>query len=262
MRIICWNVNSLKARLGHVLDYCRSGQTDCLLLQELKLTDEAFPHDEFASIGWNSACHGQKTYNGVAVLSPHEISDISRGLPCLTEEDKADEQARYIEATVKGVRVGAIYLPNGNPCPGPKFDYKLAWMNRLQARAETLLAMETPVVLAGDYNVMPQEIDCYDPPAWEGDALWHPDSRAAFFRLLNLGYTDAIRAVHPLGAQYSYWDYQAGAWQRDNGIRIDHLLLSPEAASRLQNAGVDKAPRGLERPSDHTPVWIELADRT
>ena len=261
MRITCWNVNSLKARLGHVLDYCRSGQTDCLLLQELKLTDEAFPHDEFAAIGWNSACHGQKTYNGVAILSPHDISDISRGLPCLTEEDEADEQARYIEATVKGVRVGTIYLPNGNPCPGPKFDYKLAWMRRLQARAEALLATETPVVLAGDYNVMPQEIDCYDPPAWTGDALWHPDSRAAFFRLLNLGYTDAIRAIHPHGAQYSYWDYQAGAWQRDNGIRIDHLLLSPEAASRLASAGVDKTPRGLERPSDHTPVWVKLTDQ-
>ena len=157
--------------------------------------------------------------------------------------------------------MGAIYLPNGNPCPGPKFDYKLAWMRRLQARAEALLATETPVVLAGDYNVMPQEIDCYDPPAWTGDALWHPDSRAAFFRLLNLGYTDAIRAIHPHGAQYSYWDYQAGAWQRDNGIRIDHLLLSPEAASRLANAGVDKTPRGLERPSDHTPVWVELTDQ-
>ena len=180
MRITCWNVNSLKARLGHVLDYCRSGQTDCLLLQELKLTDEAFPHDEFAAIGWNSACHGQKTYNGVAILSPQDISDISRNLPCLIEEDEAAEQARYIEATVKGVRVGALYLPNGNPCPGPKFDYKLAWMRRLQARAEALLATETPVVLAGDYNVMPQKIDCYDPTAWTGDALWHPDSRAAF----------------------------------------------------------------------------------
>ena len=160
------------------------------------------------------------------------------------------------------MRLAAIYLPNGNPCPGPKFDYKLAWMKRLHARAETLLADEMPVVLAGDYNVMPQDIDCYDPPAWDGDALWHADSRAAFFRLLNLGYTDAIRAIHPQGAQYSYWDYQAGAWQRDNGIRIDHLLLSPEAASRLQNAGVDKAPRGLERPSDHTPVWAELAEQT
>ena len=258
MRITCWNVNSLKARLGHVLDYCRSGQTDCLLLQELKLADEAFPHDEFTDIGWNSACHGQKTYNGVAILSRHDIIDIAKGLPCLTENDKTDEQARYIEATVAGFRVGSIYLPNGNPCPGPKFDYKLAWMKRLHSRAQVLFAEEIPAVLGGDYNVMPQDIDCYDPSAWAGDALWHMDSRAAFFSLLNLGYTDAIRAIHPQGAQYSYWDYQAGSWQRDNGIRIDHLLLSPEASSRLKNAGIDKRPRGLERPSDHTPVWVEV----
>ena len=260
MHITCWNVNSLKARLGHVLDYCKSDQTDCILLQELKLADDAFPHDEFSAIGWNTAAHGQKTYNGVAILSRHDITEITKGLPCLTEDDKADEQSRYIEATVSGFRVGSIYLPNGNPCPGPKFDYKLAWMRRLHARAQTLLAEEIPVVLAGDYNVMPQDIDCYDPSAWKGDALWNPDSRAAFFSLLNLGYTDAIRAIHPQGAQYSYWDYQAGAWQRDNGIRIDHLLLSPEASTRLNSAGVDKTPRGLERPSDHTPVWAEFAE--
>ena len=258
MRITCWNVNSLKARLGHVLDYCRSGQTDCLLLQELKLTDEAFPHDEFSAIGWNAAAHGQKTYNGVAILSRHNIIDVVKGLPCLTEDDKSDKQSRYIEATVAGFRVGSIYLPNGNPCPGPKFDYKLAWMKRLHSRAQALFAEEIPAVLGGDYNVMPQDIDCYDPSAWAGDALWHMDSRAAFSSLLNLGYTDAIRAIHPQGAQYSYWDYQAGAWQRDNGIRIDHLLLSPEASSRLKNAGIDKKPRGLERPSDHTPVWVEV----
>ena len=258
MRITCWNVNSLKARLDHVLDYCRSGHTDCLLLQELKLTDEAFPHDEFSAIGWNAAAHGQKTYNGVAILSRHDITDVMKGLPCLTEDDKADEQSRYIEATVAGFRVGSIYLPNGNPCPGPKFDYKLAWRKRLHSRAQALFAEEIPAVLGGDYNVMPQEIDCYDPSAWAGDALWHMDSRAAFFSLLNLGYTDAIRAIHPQSAQYSYWDYQAGAWQRDNGIRIDHLLLSPEASSRLKHAGIDKRPRGLERPSDHTPVWVEV----
>ncbi len=258
MIITSWNVNSLKARLGHVLDYCQSGQTDCLLLQELKLTDDAFPHNEFSAIGWNTAAHGQKTYNGVAILSRHDITNVTKGLPCLTEYDKADEHARYIEATVAGFRVGSIYLPNGNPCPGPKFDYKLAWMKRLHSRAQALFEEEIPAVLAGDYNVMPQDIDCYDPSAWAGDALWHMDSRAAFFSLLNLGYTDAIRAIHPQGSQYSYWDYQAGAWQRDNGIRIDHLLLSPEASSRLKNAGVDKIPRGLERPSDHTPVWVEL----
>ena len=258
MRIASWNVNSLKARLDHVLDYCRSEKADCLLLQELKLSDENFPHQAFSDIGWNSVCHGQKTYNGVAILSKFDICDVERGLPILEEEDKEDAQSRYIEATVKGIRLGSIYLPNGNPCPGPKFDYKLKWMTRLQAHAQQLLASERPIILAGDYNVMPQELDCYDPSAWVGDALWHPESRAAFFRLAHLGYVDAIRAIHPTGAQYSYWDYQAGAWPRDNGIRIDHLMLSPEAANKLVNAGVDKAPRGLERPSDHTPVWAEL----
>ena len=258
MRIASWNVHSLKARLDHVLDYCRSGKVDCLMLQELKLSDENFPHQAFADIGWNSVCHGQKTYNGVAILSTFEISDVKRGLPHLVEEDGQDEQSRYIEAIVNGFRLGAIYLPNGNPCPGPKFDYKLQWMARLNAHAKALLGKEMPVILAGDYNVMPQAIDCYDAPAWEGDALWHPESRAAFFELSNLGFTDAIRAIHPVGAQYSYWDYQAGAWPRDNGIRIDHLMLSPEAADKLINAGVDKTPRGLERPSDHTPVWVQL----
>ena len=259
MRVASWNVNSLKARLEHVLDYCRAGHPDCLMLQELKLSDENFPHQAFADIGWNSVCHGQKTYNGVALLSPSEITDVVRGLPHLTPQDSEDVQSRYIEATVNGVRLGAIYLPNGNPCPGPKFDYKLQWMARLEAHAKTLLASEMPVILAGDYNVMPQAIDCYDPDSWQGDALWHPESRAAFFRLSHLGYIDAIRAIHPTGAQYSYWDYQAGAWPRDNGIRIDHLMLSPEAADKLVNAGVDRGPRGLERPSDHTPVWVEMA---
>ncbi len=255
MRIASWNVNSLKARLEHVLDYCRNGAADVLLLQELKLTDDSFPKASFDEIGWHAAWHGQKTYNGVAILAKTPISDIEKGL----EGDPDDDQARYIEASCGQLRVGCLYLPNGNPCPGPKFDYKLGWMQRLETRAAELLKNEIPVVLGGDYNVMPQEIDCYDPAAWTGDALWHPDSRAAFFRLTHKGYTDAVRAIHPYGAQYSYWDYQAGAWQRDNGIRIDHLLLSPEAADKLIAAGIDRGPRGLERPSDHTPVWAELA---
>ena len=258
MRIATWNVNSLKARLGHVLDYCQNSGCDVVMLQELKLADEAFPHDEFAQIGWNSACHGQKTYNGVAILSTHEISDVKRGLPYLEGMEEDDVQSRYIEATIEGVRLGCLYLPNGNPCPGPKFDYKLKWFSRLNAHAEALLKTEQPVILAGDYNVMPHPIDCYDPETWEGDALWHPDSRAAFFKLCHMGYTDAVRAIHPVGAQYSFWDYQRGAWQRDNGIRIDHMMMSPEAASRLVSAGVDREPRGRERPSDHTPVWCEL----
>ena len=259
MKIASFNVNGIKARATALCDWLDEAAPDVALLQEIKSVDEGFPSELFEDRGYNVATHGQKSFNGVAILSKLPLEDITTGLP----GDPEDEQARWIEATVVGqqaLRICGLYLPNGNPVPGPKYDYKLAWMRRLQARAEALLATETPVVLAGDYNVMPQKIDCYEPTAWTGDALWHPDSRAAFFRLLNLGYTDAIRAIHPHGAQYSYWDYQAGAWQRDNGIRIDHLLLSPEAASRLANAGVDKAPRGLERPSDHTPVWVELTD--
>ena len=255
MRIATWNVNSMKARLHHVLEYCKAGHTDIVLAQELKLTDENFPIDAFKDIGWNVATHGQKTYNGVAILTPHEISDVTRGLAGEPE----DEQARYIEATILGCHVASIYLPNGNPRPGPKFDYKLRWMERLYTRAEELLTSEVPVILGGDYNVIPQAIDCYDEKAWEDDALYHPDSRAAFFKMLNLGYTDALRTIHPDGERYSFWDYQAGAWPKNNGIRIDHLLLSPEAANRLQDAAVDRGPRGLEKASDHTPVWCSLS---
>ena len=259
MRIASWNVNSLKARLHHVLDYCRAETADVLLLQELKLSDKNVPREAFADIGWNIETHGQKTYNGVAVLSKKPIEIMRRSLP--NEPSIAEDgslQARYIEADIEGVRLASIYLPNGNPNPGPKFAYKIAWMKALNAHAADLLDTERPVVLAGDYNVIPQDIDCYDPQAWQGDALTDPQSRAAFFALSHMGYTDALRAIHPQGAHYSFWDYQAGAWQKDNGIRIDHLMLSPEAANKLVFAGVDKAPRGLEKPSDHTPVWCEL----
>ena len=254
MRIASWNVNSMKARLGHVIDYCKAGHTDIILAQELKMTDENFPYDAFKEIGWNVAVHGQKTYNGVAILSPHPIENVETRLA----GDEADEQARFIQADIGGLHVASIYLPNGNPCPGPKFDYKLDWMDRLDTLATALLEKEVPVILGGDYNVIPQAIDCYDENAWDGDALYHPESRSRFFKLLHKGYTDAFRSIHPEGAFYSFWDYQAGAWQKNNGIRIDHLLLSPEAADRLQGAGIDKGPRGLERASDHTPIWCDI----
>lgn len=254
MRIASWNVNSMKARLDHVLAYCKAGHTDIILAQELKMTDENFPYDAFAEIGWNVAVHGQKTYNGVAILSPHEIENIQKGLP----GDETDEQARFIRADIQGLHVASIYLPNGNPCPGPKFDYKLGWMDRLDVVASQLLQSEKPVILGGDYNIIPQAIDCFDESVWEGDALYHPESRSRFFKLVHKGYTDAFRSIHPQGAHYSFWDYQAGAWQKNNGIRIDHLLLSPEAADRLEMAGIDKGPRGLEKPSDHTPVWCDI----
>lgn len=245
----------MKARLDHVIAYCKAGHTDVILAQELKMTDENFPYDAFAEIGWNVAVNGQKTYNGVAILSPHEIENVQKGLA----GDEDDEQARFIRADIKDLHVASIYLPNGNPCPGPKFDYKLGWMDRLDALALELLKSEKPVILGGDYNIIPQAIDCFDEMVWEGDALYHPESRARFFKLLHKGYTDAFRSIHPQGAHYSFWDYQAGAWQKNNGIRIDHLLLSPEAANRLENAGIDKGPRGLEKPSDHTPVWCDIS---
>lgn len=256
MRIASWNVNSAKARLDHITGFLAADKTDILLMQEIKSQDANFPREVFTEMGWHIAVHGQKTYNGVAIASRFPMDDITAGLP----GDDTDEQARYLEATVTGVRVATIYLPNGNPVPGPKFDYKLAWMERLYSRAMELAAREIPVVLGGDYNVIPHDIDCYDPAGWEGDALTHPESRGAFFKLCNAGYMDALRAIHPTGAHYTYWDYQAGAWQRDNGVRIDHLLLSPEAGDRLVTVGVDKAPRGLEKPSDHTPIWCELSD--
>ncbi len=256
MRIASWNVNSAKARQDHILDYLKAGSADVLLIQETKTQDVNFPVDLYQDAGWNVVFHGQKSYNGVAIAARQPLTDVMSGLP----GDAEDEQARYMEATIDGVRVATIYLPNGNPAPGPKFDYKLAWMERLNKRAEELLRDEIPVVLAGDFNVIPQDIDCYDPPAWEGDALTRAESRAAFNRLSLLGYTDALRACHPGQVLYSYWDYQAGAWQKDNGVRIDHLMLSPEAADRLVAAEVDKGPRGLEKPSDHTPVWLDLRD--
>lgn len=256
MRIASWNVNSAKARQDHILDYLKAGSADVLLIQETKTQDVNFPVDLYQDAGWNVVFHGQKSYNGVAIAARQPLTDVMSGLP----GDAEDEQARYMEATIDGVRVATIYLPNGNPAPGPKFDYKLAWMERLNRRAEELLRDEIPVVLAGDFNVIPQDIDCYDPPAWEGDALTRAESRAAFNRLSLLGYTDALRACHPGQVLYSYWDYQAGAWQKDNGVRIDHLMLSPEAADRLVAAEVDKGPRGLEKPSDHTPVWVDLRD--
>ena len=256
MRIASWNVNSAKARQDHILDYLKAGSADVLLIQETKTQDVNFPVDLYQDAGWNVVFHGQKSYNGVAIAARQPLTDVMSGLP----GDAEDEQARYMEATIEGVRVATIYLPNGNPAPGPKFDYKLAWMERLNRRAEELLRYEIPVVLAGDFNVIPQDIDCYDPPGWEGDALTRAESRAAFNRLSLLGYTDALRACHPGQVLYSYWDYQAGAWQKDNGVRIDHLMLSPEAADRLVAAEVDKGPRGLEKPSDHTPVWVDLRD--
>ena len=259
MKIASFNVNSINARLPRITEWFDIAKPDVAVLQEIKCMDEKFPADAFEERGYNVLVHGQKTYNGVALLSKHPVDDVMRGLP----GDESDEQARYIEALVMPddtdpIRIGGLYLPNGNPAPGPKYDYKLNWMARLTAHAKSLLASEETFVLAGDYNVIPQAEDVYEPKAWEGDALYRPETHAAFRELVNLGLTDAIRQIDPSSILYTFWDYQRGSWQKDNGIRIDHLLLSPQAADRLKDAGVDRNERGKEKPSDHVPVWIKI----
>lgn len=225
MKIATWNVNSINARIPRVTEWLSEASPDVALLQELKCVDEKFPRTEIEDLGYNIVTHGQKSYNGVAILSKHPIEDVMIGLP----GDDSDEQARYIEATINTVRVASIYLPNGNPYPGEKFDYKIGWMDRLIERAKYLLTLEEDFVLAGDYNVCPKDEDCYDIVRFANDALVQPELRDRFYTLLNLGLTDAFRAFTPSGRNYTYWDYQAGAWQKDNGVRIDHLLLSPHS---------------------------------
>ena len=258
MKIATFNINGIKARTQALLDWLAEAQPDVACLQEIKSVDEGFPREPFEALGYHVETHGMKAFNGVAILSKLPLEDVTRRLP----GDDADEQARWIEATVIGpkhpVRICGLYLPNGNPAPGPKYDYKLAWMNRMLTRTRTLLADEQPLVLCGDYNIIPQAEDAANPQNWLTDALYLPQSREAYQRLLNLGLTDAIRAQNPASGTYTYWDFQAGAWERNNGIRIDHLLLSPQAADLLQTSGIDKAVRGRDKPSDHVPVWIEL----
>jgi exodeoxyribonuclease-3 len=257
MKIATWNVNSIKVRIPHVLAWLESARPDALCLQEIKCATDEFPALELKGLGYHAAISGQKTYNGVALLTKDAPEEVRIGLG----GDPADTQSRYIEATVRGVRIASIYLPNGNPVESDKFPYKLAWMERLMARARELLAGEMPAVLAGDFNVAPADADVYDPEAWRGDALCRPESRRAFRALLHAGFTDAFRVFHPEPHRYTFWDYQAGRWNRDEGLRIDHMLLSPQAADRLAAADIDKEPRGRDKASDHTPVWCTLADR-
>jgi exodeoxyribonuclease III len=258
MKIATWNINGVKARIEPLLVWLKEASPDLVCLQEIKTIDEGFPAAAIEALGYNLAVHGQKGFNGVALLSRLPLENVMRGLP----GDPADVQSRYIEATVSvksgALRFGGLYLPNGNPFPGEKFDYKLTWLRRLEARAKELLRLEEPLVLAGDYNVIPTPADAYDPRAWITDALYQPESRAAYQRLLALGLTDALRTSHPGKGVYTFWDYQAGSWQKNFGIRIDHLLLSPEAADKLIACEVDKHTRGWEKPSDHVPVWVEL----
>lgn len=258
MKIATWNVNSIKARLNNVTDWLAEAKPDIVCMQEIKCVDENFPAEAFEDLGYNVEVHGQKTYNGVALLSRFPIEDITRGLP----GDDEDEQARYLEAVVAGdgtpIRIASIYLPNGNPAPGPKYDYKLSWMERLIAHTQELLTYEETLILAGDYNVIPTDNDVHDPKAWAKDALFLPTTHEKFYTLLNLGLTDAFRARVAQSHRYTFWDYQRGAWQKDNGIRIDHLLLSPQAADRLGDCEIDAHVRGKDKPSDHVPVWCEI----
>ncbi|MFK7764895.1 MAG: exodeoxyribonuclease III [Roseobacter sp.] len=259
MKIATFNINGIKARIDALPAWLEEADPEVVLLQEIKSIDAAFPRTVFEDLGYNLETHGQKSFNGVAILSKRPLEDVTRGLP----GDPEDEQARYIEATVVGdhdaLRVCGLYLPNGNPALGPKYDYKLAWMARLEARAKALLAQEIPFVMAGDYNIIPQAEDAAKPENWLEDALYRPESRTAFRKLLNLGLTEAFRARTLGPGHYTFWDYQAGAWNRNNGIRIDHLLLSPQAADMLQDCQIDKDVRGRDKPSDHVPVWIDLA---
>ena len=257
MKIASFNITGVKARLPALLGWLRETAPDVAVLQEIKSEDAAFPRMEIEDLGYNLETHGQKGFNGVAILSKRPLEDVSRGLP----GDEGDEQARWIEATVIGerraVRVCGLYLPNGNPAPGPKYDYKLAWMARLEAHARTLLAGEEPVAMLGDYNVIPEPRDCWDPKVWAADALFLPDTRRAFRRIVHLGFTDAIRALDD-GEVYTFWDYQGNGWLKNHGIRIDHALLSPQAADLLRSAGVDRDMRDGAKPSDHAPVWVDL----
>jgi exodeoxyribonuclease-3 len=255
MRVATFNVNGIGSRLPALLQWLEETQPDVACLQELKAPQEKFPEAEIRAAGYGAIWHGQKSWNGVAILARGtDPQEIKRGL----EGDPTDEQSRYIEATVNGVHICCLYLPNGNPAPGPKFDYKLSWMERFIERAAELIASEKQVILAGDFNVIPTDLDVYKPERWVTDALFRPETREAFHRLLEQGWTDSLRAMHPDEKIYTFWDYFRNAFGRDAGIRIDHLLLSPALAGALRAADVDRFVRGREKPSDHAPTWVEL----
>lgn len=258
MKIATYNVNGVNGRLPVLLKWLEEAQPDIVCLQELKAPQENFPVEAITNAGYNALWHGQKQWNGVAILARNlEIEEIGRGLP----GDDDDLQSRYLEAMVGGLVIGCLYLPNGNPAPGPKFDYKLRWFERLTARAAVLLEFKTPAILLGDFNVMPTELDVYKPERWTDDALFRQETRAAFRTLVAQGWTDAIRTLHPGEVIYTFWDYFRNAYGRNAGLRIDHFLLSPGLEKRLVAGGVDSHVRGWEKTSDHAPVWIEIKDQ-
>ena len=256
LKVATYNINGINSRLHVLLRWLEEFQPDVVGLQELKCTDEAFPEKDIGALGYSSIWHGQKSWNGVALLSRvGEPVETGRGLP----GDPDDEQSRYIEAAVCGILIGNLYLPNGNPWPGPKFNYKLGWMDRLHAHAKHLLDSGLPAMLMGDFNVIPTDKDVYKPERWAKDALFSPQARAKFAELVEQGWTDALRKLHPDERIYTFWHYWRNSFQRDAGIRIDHFLLSPPLADKLKAAGVDREPRGWEKTSDHAPTWVELA---
>jgi exodeoxyribonuclease-3 len=258
MKIATYNVNGVNGRLPVLLRWLKEAKPDIVCLQELKAPQEKFPEKAISDVGYHAIWHGQKSWNGVAILSRSgQLQEVRRVLP----GDPEDSHSRYIEAMVDGITLGCLYLPNGNPYPGPRFDYKLAWFKRFSAHAKKLLAKNTPVVLAGDYNVMPTELDVYKPERWVDDALFRKEVRSAFKRLVGQGWTDAVRTLYPDQKIYTFWDYFRNAYTRDAGLRIDHFLLSPHVASRLRKAGVDRHVRGWEKTSDHAPVWIEIKNK-
>ena len=257
MKIASFNINGIKARTPALINWLKESKPDVALLQEIKSIDEAFPKETFEDLGYNVETNGQKSFNGVAILSKYPLREIKRGLP----GDKSDEQARWIEGTIcasNELKICCLYLPNGNPLPGPKYDYKLAWMDRLYLRAQELLRSEQTSLMAGDFNIIPQIEDAATPEVWKNDALFKMESRAKFRKILNLGFLDAFRACNDGPGHYSFWDYQAGAWDRNDGIRIDHFLLSPTCADVLNDCKIDSDIRGREKPSDHVPIWIKL----
>lgn len=264
IKFASWNVNSVKVRGEQVIAWMQSANCDVLFMQEIKSMEENFPKTLFTEAGYDVHVHGQKSYNGVAIATRCPLDDVRVGLPLLPDSP-ADEQARYIECDIQGLTIGGLYMPNGNPVMDEdgggfhsKFSYKLDWMKRLMARAEAGFASDRAMIFCGDFNIIPEAIDCWDISSWQGDALHHPETLSAFRALCYLGYTDIWRALHPQKIAYSFWDYQGGAWQKDQGIRIDHILANPEATDRIKACEIDKTPRGNDKASDHTPIWAEI----
>ena len=258
IKISTFNINSIKMRSTIVTNWLDESQTDILLMQETKSIDENFPHKEFKNKGFNVIFSGQKAYNGVAIASKFKIEEISRNLPIYNDDELEDDQARFLHVKILNINIICLYLPNGNPAPGPKFDYKINWMKRLIKYSREIYNNNEPLILGGDFNVIQNNNDCYDISKWLDDALYIKDTRKLMKEIINIGLLDSYRIKYPDSREYSFWDYQAGAWQKDNGIRIDFLLISPEIVDLLEDVGIDKSPRGLSKPSDHTPVWLTI----